>query len=149
MSAGRGPGRIPVLLAGACLVVAVAGCSLFGSRQEGVSTAVETGNVVLTATGARTVLRGDTATLSRAVENMFDNFDIYLVGESATDGGKQMRGRTGNTEILVDLEPEPGERVEVSVRVQASGAGGGDRRGRWDRIAARGLLEEIRRWAAQ
>lgn len=148
MTPGRGTTRA-LALAAALSVVAATGCSLFRSdpgATAGDNPGVRTGQVVLTARGAMIVLRGDTTSLSQAVEDMFENLDIYLVGESSIDGGKQMRGQAGTTEIFVDLNSQSGRETEVRVRVRETGAGS---QGRWDRIAARGLAEEIRRWAAQ
>lgn len=150
MRAGRSTGP-PLLLAVAVALAAttVAGCSLFRSSpgaSAGENPGIRTGHVVLTARGAMAVLRGDTTSLTRATQAMFENLDIYQVGETTSDGSKELRGQAGTTEIFVDLEPQSGHRMEVRVRVRERGSGS---QGRWDRIAARGLLEEIRRWAAR
>lgn len=148
MTTRPGPARI-LVLAATLLAVGGTGCSLFQSSpgmSPETSAGLESSRVVLTARGATTLLRGDTASLSGAVEDMFENLEIYLVGEQTSDGEKEMRGQAGTTEIFVDMKPRSGRQMEVSVRVRESGQGS---RGRWDRLAARGLLEEIRRWAAQ
>lgn len=148
MTTRPGSARILFLVA-ALSAVGATGCSLFRSSpgmSSETSAGLQSSRVVLTARGATTLLRGDTASLSRAVEDMFENLEIYLVGEQTIDGEKEIRGQAGTTEIFVDLEPRPGRRMEVSVRVRERGSGS---RGRWDRLAGRGLLEEIRRWAAQ
>lgn len=149
-AAASASARLPLLAAVSCVLVAAPGCAAFGSSsgggQAGSGSALSTGEIVLTARGAKAILRGDTTSMTRATEDMFENLDIYLVGERTVDGGKRMRGEAGTSEVFVEFVPKSEDHLEVSVRVEETGPGS---RGRWDRVAARGLLGELRRWTAR
>lgn len=98
------------------------------------------GDVVLTTRGARTTLQGSPESVAGAVEDAFRVLDIDLARRSVDAQGGMVEGQAGVEDVFVDLSATGPARTDVSVRVQSPTGE------RWDRAAARGILEEIRRW---
>lgn len=115
----------------------VAGCALGGSPPQEQET---TGNVVLTTRGARTMLQGGPESVAGSVEEVFRVLDIRLTRLSVDAQGGTVEGEAGIDQVFVEMSAESSDRTEVNVRVRSPSGP------RWDRAAARGILEEIRRW---
>lgn len=123
----------------ACVAVAalVAGCALSGSSPGGGET---TGNVTLTTRGARAILQGGPESVAGSVEEVFRVLDIRLTRMSVDGEGGTVEGEAGIDQVFVEMSAAGSGRTEVDVRVQSPSGQ------RWDRAAARGILEEVRRW---
>lgn len=124
-------------LASGAVAALVAGCALAGASPEGGET---TGNVALTTRGARAMLQGGPESIAGSVEEVFRILDIDLTRMSVDDQGGTVEGQAGIDEVLVEMSASGSDRTEVNVRVQSPSGQ------RWDRAAARGILEEVRRW---
>ena len=114
-----------------------AGCALVGSSSPG---GESLGDVVLTTRGARTTLRGGPESVAGSVEEAFRVLEIDLTRRSVDAQGGMVEGQAGVEGVFVELSAVGTRRTDVSVRVRSPTGE------RWDRAAARGVLEEIRRW---
>lgn len=124
-------------LATVTVSVLAAGCALVGSSPPG---GESVGDVVLTTRGARTTLQGGPESVAGSVEDAFRVLDIDLARRSVDAQGGMVEGQAGVEDVFVELSSTGPARTDVSVRVQSPTGE------RWDRAAARGILEEVRRW---
>lgn len=124
-------------LASVTVAALVAGCALSGSSPESGET---TGNVVLTTRGARAILQGGPESVAGSVEEVFRILDIRLNRLSVDGEGGSVEGQAGIDRVFVEMSAVSSDRTEVDVRVRSPSGP------RWDRAAARGILEEVRRW---
>lgn len=126
-------------LAAVAATALAAGCALSGSSSPGER---NTGNVALTTRGAQATLRGDPTSVAGSVEEVFRILDIDLTRMNVDADGGSVEGQAGVDRVFVEMSAVGAERTEVSVRVRTPSSQ------RWDRAAARGILEEVRRWQA-
>lgn len=126
-------------LAVVAAVAVLAGCASSGSSPPG---GRATGSVVLTTRGARATLQGDPTSVAGSVEEVFRVLDIDLTQLNVDRDGGTVEGQAGLDRVFVELSPESERHTRVEVRVRTPSTN------RWDRAAARGILEEVRRWQA-
>lgn len=115
------------------LAALASGC--VGSGQSGPSV----GEVLSTPRGAEATLRGEMEEVVESTEEVFRFLDISYGGRSGDDQESEVRGFAGTDRVIVGLQRRSDALTDVLVRVRTADT-------RWNRSAARGILEELRRY---
>ncbi len=101
-----------------------------------------------TTRGVQGRLSGEVDAIATDIEEVFRFLNIQWSGQTSLGDGTEIRGYSGNDEVIIRLRSRSGEFTGVQVHVKEPGARIGTGRDRWNREAARRIFSEIRKWRA-
>jgi hypothetical protein len=101
-----------------------------------------------TTRGVQGRLSGEVEAIATDIEDVFRFLNIQWSGQTSLGDGAEIRGYSGNDEVIIRLRAQPGEFTGVRIQVKEPGARIGTGRDRWNREAARRIFSEIRKWRA-